>query len=94
MTRDEARARLVVLNRAIATAVICIKSEREILDRYFVEARNIDTFGPIINPTLWNNPKRRQTDALLRPVYEAARNLIDAYDRQIRKIDSLRCGDE
>jgi hypothetical protein len=81
MTREEAHNRLVALNHAIKTAVQLIGIEREILDRFFAEARDFDTLGPILDPTLWMNLERRQVEAMLKPVYSATRDLLNAYDR-------------
>jgi hypothetical protein len=79
MTRDEAKAALDTLNATIALAVALIADQRETLDRFFAEARDFDTLGPILDPTLWNDSERRTVAALLTPIYRAERNFVDAY---------------
>lgn len=82
MTREEAEEALCRLNAAIATAVLVINGEKEVLDRFFAEQRSFDTIAPILDPTLWNSSERRATEALLSPIYKAAKNLIVIYDAQ------------
>ena len=55
MTREEARAGLEALNNSIATAVILIRSKQDILDRFFTELHDMDNFGHIVDPTLFNS---------------------------------------
>jgi len=83
MTKEEARRRLDQLNAAISTAVMLIRAERDTLDRFFVEQQSMDSIGPILDPTLFNSTERRTTEAILTPIYKAARHLADAYDLQL-----------
>lgn len=82
MTRAGAEEALVRLNAAIATAAMVIDGEKETLDRFFTEQRSFDSVGPILDPTLWNNSERRATEALLTPIYRAAREFVRAYNAQ------------
>src|SRR5436190_18354894 len=91
MTKDDALAKLEALNQAICTAVFVIKSEQETLDRFFVEQSRMESVGPILDPTLFNNSERRATEALLSPISDAARNIIRIYDMQsARAADALQ----
>lgn len=89
MTRDEAQVRLIALNQAIRTAVLLIGLHRDLLDRFFEEARHFDTLGPILDPTLWNNVERRKTEQILKPVYARAQDLLDAYEAAREDFESL-----
>ncbi|MGE0426229.1 MAG: hypothetical protein AB7O88_28475 [Reyranellaceae bacterium] len=82
MTRDEAAEHLAAANTAIATAVMLIRCEIDTINRFFEEKEHMASIGPIIDPTLFNSSERRAMEALLSPVYEAARDLVGAYDRQ------------
>jgi hypothetical protein len=88
MTQDEAKQRIEALNRSIATAVLLIQGEAETLDQFFAEATTMASVGPILDPTLFNSSERQAAEALLTPVYEAARNLIRTYDAQVEKVSA------
>ncbi|TAM97287.1 MAG: hypothetical protein EPN45_19495 [Rhizobiaceae bacterium] len=82
MNAAEAKARLNALNIAIATAVQFIDQERDTIDRFFEEKASMESIGPILDPTLFNSTERRETEDLLAPVYMAAREFVDTYNRQ------------
>lgn len=86
MTRDEAREALEALNSSIATAVLLIRSKADILARFLAEDRHMENFGPILDPTLFRDPERAEAAAILKPVYQAASDLVAAYDRQETKL--------
>jgi len=85
MNRDEARQALDALNRAIATAALLIRAESETLERFFIEQRHMENVGVILDPTLFKCSERRAVEALLTPVYGAARDFLAAYDRQVAR---------
>lgn len=80
MGKEEAKARLHALNAAILTAVELIRAEKETLDAFFEERQRMDSIGVMLDPTLWMNPERRATEAILTPVYRAAGDLVRVYD--------------
>lgn len=84
-TREEAQERLHALNAAIATAVVLIKSEAKTLEQFFAEAEHMASVSPILDPTLFNSSERRAAEALLTPIYKAARDLVRAYEEQQAK---------
>lgn len=88
MNKLEAKAKLEELNAAISTAVLLIKSQGDTLTQFFHESRQMDSVGPILDPTLFNSSERRATEALLKPVYEAVQRFVDTYDRQIEAAQS------
>ena len=83
MTKEEARRRLDALNSTIHTAVLLIAAERETLEQFFAEARDMDNVGHILDPTLFNSSERRATQAILTPIYTAALDLVRAYEGQV-----------
>ncbi|WP_127144091.1 hypothetical protein [Pelagibacterium montanilacus] len=82
-TKAEAAERLQALNLAISTAVTLIRSEQETLDQFFAESANMDSVGPILDPTLFNSAERQTTEAIFKPIYASARQLIEVFDRQV-----------
>jgi hypothetical protein len=82
-SREEARDRLNELNAAIGLAAELIRANADVLDQFFAEKASMDSVGPILDPTLFNSSERRAIEAVLEPVYEAARDFVRAYDVQI-----------
>lgn len=80
---DDAREQLVAANAAITTAVMLLSAERGTFEQFMREARDMDNFGHITDPTLFISSERRATEAILKPLYQAALDFIAAYDRQI-----------
>ena len=46
------------------------------------ESRDMDSVGPILNPTLFMNPERRAAEAVLKPIYDEALRFIQIYEAQ------------
>ncbi|OWV94239.1 hypothetical protein ATY81_12365 [Rhizobium sp. R72] len=82
-TRDEARASLDTLNTTIGTAVLLLRQQQDTIEQFMRESRDMDSVGHVLDPTLFNSSERRATEAILKPIYAAAVNLIETYDRQI-----------
>ena len=85
MTKEEARAKLDALNAVISTAVMLIAGERETLDQFIAEQESMNSVGPLLDPTLFNSSERRTVEAIVTPIYSAARELVRAYEAQICK---------
>lgn len=79
----DARQQLEETNATIATAALLLGAVKPTLDQFMRESRDMDNFGHITDPTLWMKPERRATEALLRPLYQAALDFLRVYDRQI-----------
>jgi hypothetical protein len=84
-TKAEGRRRIEAASAAIQTAAHCIRSERETIRAFLKESRDMDNFGHVVDPTLWNNPERRAVDAVLRPIFEEAERFLNAFDVQMEK---------
>lgn len=82
-TRAEAAEALVGLNLTVAFAVQMLRGHVATIDQFFEEKRSMDSVGPILDPTLFNSSERRAAEALLAPVYRAARDLVATYDEQV-----------
>lgn len=81
MTSDEAREALDAANRALALAAELIRPHLPILDQFEKDSRRIETFGAILDPTLYRDPERRRAADLLGPCYLGARGFLAAMDR-------------
>lgn len=85
MTSDEARKSLDEANIAISTDASLIRAQMPVIERFLRESRNIDNFGHIVDPTLFNSSERRAADAILKPIYEAARQFLLIHQFQVDK---------
>jgi hypothetical protein len=60
-----------------------------LIDRYFEESRRMDSFGPILNPTLYLNRERQRVDEAVKPVLKAAAAFSDAVADGQTKVAAL-----
>ena len=77
-----AKERLARATHAIHTAVMLVKMERATIEAFLDECVRMDSIGPIVDPTLFNNSERRAVSALLEPIFEAALAFVSKYDAQ------------
>lgn len=80
MTVPEAHDALAQLHNAINVAATVLAQHRPVLDAYFVELQRVDSVMPIIDPTLWMNPERRDAERILTPMYRSVRAFLDAFE--------------
>ena len=89
-TRAEAVDALSGLNLTLSCAVQLLREHVATIDQFFEEKRSMENVGSILDPTLFNSSERRATEALLAPVYRAARDFVATYDAQVaRALEAL-----
>ncbi|HLH95061.1 MAG TPA: hypothetical protein VKW08_08075 [Xanthobacteraceae bacterium] len=79
------KEQLMAASSVINTAVALLRSEQPTFEAFLEECRNVDSFGHIVDPTLFRDPERRAVSALMNPLYEAALDFIRAYDEQTKR---------
>lgn len=85
MTEREAPARLSSAAQSISNAVMILRMEQPTLEAFLKECRDMENFGHIVHPTLYNKSERRVLSAVLEPLFEAASAFIAVYDDHIVK---------
>lgn len=70
---------------AVSTAVMVLRSEIETMRRFQQEARDMENFGHIVNPTLYRDSERRAVAAIVGPLFDLAVQFVDRYDEHIAK---------
>lgn len=85
LAQSEAIARLEAANSVIATCALLIGAQRETMERFLKEARDMDNFGHIVDPTLYRSSERRAVSAALEPIYQAALAFLAAYETRTAK---------
>lgn len=68
---------------AISLCATLLATHRDLFERFMKESRDMESFGAIVDPTLFMSSERRATEAILKPLYQAALALLDEHDRQI-----------
>lgn len=68
---------------AISLCATVLGAHRDLLERFMKELRDMENFGHIVDPTLFMSSERRATEAILKPLYQAALAFLDEHDRQI-----------
>jgi hypothetical protein len=69
--------------QAISTAVMVLRMEDKTIKDFLKECRDMENFGHVLDPTLYNKSERRAVSALLEPLFKAAVDFIVAYDTHI-----------
>lgn len=80
---SDARRELDSANAAISMCAQILGTQRDLFERFMKESRDMENFGHIVDPTLFKSEERRAVEALLKPLYQAALDFLDAHDRQI-----------
>lgn len=70
-------------NAAISAAAMLLGANRDLFHRFLKEARDMENFGHIVDPTLFKSSERQAMNALLKPLYEAALAFLRVHDAQI-----------
>ena len=87
---EKARQELLALAVAIQTAVTVLRPHMDLIARFEQERRDMDNFGHIVDPTLFNNEERRAHDAIMAPIHRQAATLVETFDAQMAAaIDAL-----
>ena len=80
------KERLEYLNISIAMAVQLIGEQRGTIEAFQKEARDMENFGHIVDPTLYINRERQITAQILGPIYDAALNFVKVYESHTAKM--------
>lgn len=86
MTKEEAKAALDDALRSTGAAREMIRSVEPTLARFMVEARRMESIGPILDPSLFNSSERRATEAMVKPFFEMALSFVERHDRQMETV--------
>lgn len=70
---------------AVSTAVMVLKMEQPTFEAFLKEARDMENFGHVVNPTLYMNPERKGANAVVQPLFEAALKFIAEYELHIAR---------
>lgn len=70
---------------AVSTAVMVLKMEQPTFEAFLKEARDMENFGHIVNPTLYMSPERQGANAIVQPLFEAALKFIAEYELHIAR---------
>lgn len=83
MTRDEARLALQEVIAAVSLAVNVIRPHADFIRLYQAEARDMESVGPLLAPSLYMSSERRAADAVIGPLLGQALSLVKTYDQQV-----------
>ncbi len=68
---------------AVSTAVMVLRMEEKTIKDFLKECRDMENFGHVLDPTLYNKSERRAVSALMEPLFKCALDFIEAYDIHI-----------
>lgn len=69
--------------QAISTAVMVLRMEEKTIKDFLKECRDMENFGHVLDPTLYNKSERRAVSAILEPLFKAAEDFVRTYDIHI-----------
>lgn len=78
------KERLAAANAAISAAGMLIAAELATVEAFLAECERMESIGPILVPSLFMSAERRATEALLQPLYLAARDFHRVYAAQLQ----------
>ena len=78
-----AREKLEEANAAISMAAMMLASVAPTLEQFMSDSRDRDNVGTFLKPSLFMDPERRATEALMMPLYEAALSFTQTYKTQL-----------
>jgi hypothetical protein len=81
-TKAEARAALAEANAAIDYAAQLLRPHAALFEQFRRDQSAMESFGSILDPTLFLSSERRAVEALLAPLYQAADKFLATVDRQ------------
>lgn len=77
--------KLLAATQAISTAVLILKMEVPTFSAFLKEARDMDNFGHIVDPTLWKKSERRAVTAVVEPLFKAALAFVAEYEAHVTR---------
>jgi hypothetical protein len=80
-----AREQLMDMSNSLSTAAIVLTAQRDTIEDFLKECRNMESFGHIADPTLYRDPERRAVSAVLEPICKAALSFLSAYEGHTAK---------
>jgi len=78
-----AREQLLSAANAITTAAFILKADLPTMTAFQEEARNMENFGHVVDPTLYRDPERRAVAAVVSPLFDLAVEFVKKYDAHI-----------
>lgn len=82
---ESAQERLAHAAQAIAMAEMMLRTQRPTMEAFLKECADMESFGPILDPTLYRDSTRRAASALVKPLFEAAIDFLRVYDLHVAK---------
>lgn len=79
------KERLQLAAHAVETAARLLQMEEATMRAFLKECRDMENFGHIVDPTLYNKPERRAVTAFMQPLFAAALCFLDTHQTQIAK---------
>lgn len=70
---------------ALSSAVLLLRMEKPTFEAFLKECRDMENFGSILDPTLYNKSERKAISNLMQPLFQAAVDFIAAYDDHMAK---------
>lgn len=84
MADPSPKERLLSAAQAISAAATILRAEMPTFKAFMNECRDMDSFGHIVDPTLFKDSERRAVAAVVKPLFEAAIVFVKIHDGQLK----------
>ena len=68
---------------AISLCAVVLAPHRDLLERFMRESRYMENVGPVLAPSLFMSSERRAVESVMKPIYQAALDFLNAHERQV-----------
>lgn len=89
MTPQDAKSALLAMGNALTVAAMVIEQHRETMEQYLAEAQQMDSFGALLDPTLFKSRERQETGEIMTPVVQAGLIFLNVQRQQGDKARSI-----
>jgi len=70
---------------AAQVAANLLRGSLPLMQEFLIESRRMETVGPVLAPSLYMDSERRATEAVVKPVFEAAVRYVADFDNAVER---------
>lgn len=79
------------LNEAVGAtqvAVNLLRGSLPLMQEFLIESTQMESVGPVLAPSLYMDSERRATEAVVKPIFEAAVKFVADFDNAVERARS------
>lgn len=88
MAHRDPREQLTTATAVVSGVASLLRQERPTIEMFLKECRDMESFGPVVAPSLFHRSERRAVEAAIRPIFEAAITFLNTHDEHVKRVKS------